>query len=494
MLRIGCGSALRLLLVSAVLIAVTDFPAAESGAIERELARQAARGTKVGLFAVVAGADAPFVLENPDLPLVPASTAKLVTTACALDVLGPAHRFVTRLYASAPVRGGTTDGALHWQGSGDPGIRGEDLFAIGRRLRASGLSTVAGGMSAPPASPADEGVPAVWPAPHPGLTDPYAAGIGPLSVAWNAAQLVVRPGETPGSPATIDFFPLEPGTPVEARVVTASSTKIDVRIVPANARDPARLSVRGSIAHGASPWTRWIRLGPPSRAFLGAAAAAFGAAGIEVGAPPSYGPIPGGAVLLHEHEGRSLAELVRDVNKYSSNFGAEMLLRAIGSSASGRWSTDAGLAAMRQCAERLTGSPLADGLHDGSGYSRRSRLRARGLAQLVDAASANGGWGHEFAASLPLAGADGSLEKRLPALRGRLRAKTGTLSGVSSLAGIYNGSSGERLIFALILNGEKSRVGPAEVDRLVSALVESFEARPVTVPAAAPTGSAETAP
>jgi D-alanyl-D-alanine carboxypeptidase/D-alanyl-D-alanine-endopeptidase (penicillin-binding protein 4) len=172
-------------------------------------------------------------------------------------------------------------------------------------------------------------------------------------------------------------------------------------------------------------------------------------------------PLTARAQLLHEFESLSLGEIVRLVNKYSNNVMARHLLLTLGTEKYGApATTDNGRrAVVSWLTEKNIEMPDLV-LDNGSGLSRDERITARGLAQVLHA-----GWHSqympEFVASLPLAATDGTLRYRFnaPAMRGRIRMKTGHLDDVSSLAGYVNAVSGKNYIVAIVVNHPGAQFG-----------------------------------
>jgi D-alanyl-D-alanine carboxypeptidase/D-alanyl-D-alanine-endopeptidase (penicillin-binding protein 4) len=167
------------------------------------------------------------------------------------------------------------------------------------------------------------------------------------------------------------------------------------------------------------------------------------------------GVLPADARLLYTHESLTLAEVIRLVNKYSSNSMARALLLTMGAEhVPGRPATtqagrDAILGLLAQ--RGIATSQLV--LENGSGLSRIERISAQTMADVLLAAYRSQ-YMPEFAASLPLSATDGTLRRRFrsPEMQGRLRMKTGTLDDVSALAGFVNAASGRTFVTVVVLN------------------------------------------
>jgi D-alanyl-D-alanine carboxypeptidase/D-alanyl-D-alanine-endopeptidase (penicillin-binding protein 4) len=183
--------------------------------------------------------------------------------------------------------------------------------------------------------------------------------------------------------------------------------------------------------------------------------------------------VPPDARLLYTHESLTLAEVIRLVNKYSSNSMARALFLTMGAerypgrpatAAAGR---DAILAFLAQRGIAAPGLVL----DNGSGLSRNERISAASLADVLLAAYRSQ-YMPEFAASLPLSATDGTLKRRFkaPEMQGRLRMKTGTLEDVTALAGFVNAASGRTFVTVVILNHPTASQGGGEA--IQTALVQ----------------------
>jgi len=191
------------------------------------------------------------------------------------------------------------------------------------------------------------------------------------------------------------------------------------------------------------------------------------ARGIWVGAPPSTGPTPPTAVQVASWASPPMVDLTRLMNLPSDNFAAETLIKAIGAQVAGVGSTDAGAAVVRAKMAELGIHPT---VVDGSGLSRANRTSPH---QVVDLLRAMGGEA-AFRGSLAVAGRDGTLEHRMrgTAAQGRCSAKTGTLIGVSALAGYCAATGGTEVAFAFLMNGVNPAGARLLQDRMTTALAQ----------------------
>ena len=195
---------------------------------------------------------------------------------------------------------------------------------------------------------------------------------------------------------------------------------------------------------------------------------ALAAEGIYVSGAPRVGVTPPEARQLVAVESPSMARLVQVTNKRSDNFFAEVLLKGLGRAGARPGSTAAGARAAAAFARRL-GARAS--LVDGSGLARANQSSPRNVAELLDEVRSR----PEFPAffdSLPIAGRDGTLDDRMrrrPA-RGRCRAKTGTLVGVSTLSGYCRSRGGDTIVFSFLMNGVFPSGARRLQDRMANAL------------------------
>ena len=189
---------------------------------------------------------------------------------------------------------------------------------------------------------------------------------------------------------------------------------------------------------------------------------------VAVPKPVRATPAPSDAQKIAAVESRSLRSIVNHTNHVSDNYFAEMLLKGLGARVGGKGSTAAGARVARSFARE---AGFSTDVADGSGLSRANLVAPRDVGRLLLAARSRP-WFDAFHRSLPLAGKTGTLDKRMRGTRaaGRCRAKTGTLSGVTALAGYCKAPDGDSLTFALLMNRVNVSGGRRIQDRIASLL------------------------
>lgn len=412
-----------------------------------------ASGTVGFYLAALDAPGRPLVQRNPRQSFIPASTLKTVTTATALEKLGPEFVFETR------VTWHPSTGDVVIRGSGDPTLgRGgwDDLFGSWLDgLRALGVTEIRGRVVADESAWETQEVPDGWT--WQDIGNYYAPPLTPLAFHDNEFRLWFRLRGAPGEPAGL--YDAEPwpdglrlvdelrigvpgsgdeayafGAPGALRTVVRGTLAADAgkEFIRVALPDPALfcaqewgrfLQTRGVPVHGAATTTRRLA-----------------ASGASTGFPD------GRTVAVHRSA--PLRDLLVPVNHRSLNLDCECLLRTLG----GGRSRD-GLAAVRAhwAARNL---PLAGYEQtDGSGLSRTNMITPELLARITAAAIA-GPHGEDFLASLPELGTPESTLRRLPASRqgAILRAKSGSLERVSAYTGHLRAAGGRRYVFSLLVN------------------------------------------
>jgi D-alanyl-D-alanine carboxypeptidase/D-alanyl-D-alanine-endopeptidase (penicillin-binding protein 4) len=206
----------------------------------------------------------------------------------------------------------------------------------------------------------------------------------------------------------------------------------------------------------------------PARAAADAFDRALQRAGVDVARDARTGTTPSAAVPLAEQNSPPIAELARLTNTPSDNFLAETLLKALGSEFGAAGSTRAGAQVVRSA---VAGFGIAPQVADGSGLSRANRTSPREVVRLLQRMALEDS-GAAFTRSLAVAGASGTLKRRMrgTVAQGRCRGKTGTLSGVSGLAGYCTTTRGSRVAFAYLMNGVSTWGARRLQDRMTEAL------------------------
>jgi D-alanyl-D-alanine carboxypeptidase/D-alanyl-D-alanine-endopeptidase (penicillin-binding protein 4) len=430
-------------------LAHAQLPTAVSAALQQAGIAEAHVSAEVRDLA----SGAPLLSHEAGQALNPASVMKLVTTLAALDTLGPAHTFRTRVLVEGEIRDGVLTGNLVLQGGGDPSLTVERFWLLLRQLRARGLREIHGQLV----------IDASYYAPRP-LAPPFDAY--PLR-AYNAAPSALAVNFN-----TLNLNLLASENQLHAWLEPATEMLgIEHQLTPADGgcngwRDQFQPSLAGSVLtlNGRYPaccQQQSLALGLlPGDAN---AYAHFKALWQQLGGSGPSGFVSREATLdalpLLDFDSLPLSQLVRDINKYSNNLMAKMLFLNLGALRHGAPASEAkAIQAIRDwLAER--GLDLPDlTLENGSGLSRLERISAASLARLLAWAAGRPAY-YEFAASLPAVGLEGTQKNRLEnasTLAGRAWLKTGSLDNARNLAGYVLGPQGERRVLVCLINDDKA--------------------------------------
>lgn len=335
--------------------------------------------------------------QHPDRPVTPASTMKLLTATAVLERFRPDERLRTPVLAAAPPVNGVVDGHLYLVGGGDPLLGTLPWGATFRRQPA------------------------------------LVTAIEVLADRLVAAGVREVRGSVVG----------DDGRHERVRYLPTWPSRYVLQTGPLSA-----LWVNDGIDG----------LGPDAQPFADPPAGAASVLnellrqrGVVVHGMPTSGSLAPGAVELAAVESPTMAELVGQMLRESDNGTAEMLVRELGLRVGGSGTSAAGTRAMHDTLAEM-GFPMRGvDILDGSGLDPRNRVTCR----LLTAVNLRGIPGVE--AGLPVAAQTGTLYKRFLAtpVAGHLRAKTGSIRGVSALAGHVDTAGGRRLTFAHVLNGTR---------------------------------------
>lgn len=416
------------------------------------------------------------LVHRADVPVNPASVMKLVTTTAALDLLGPAYTWRTAVYADGPVRDGVLAGSLYLRGDGDPKLVTERLWLLLRRVQALGIRHIAGDIvldrsafALPPHDPAAfDGEP----------LRPYNAAPDALLINFRAQVLTFVPDEG-ARVARVGLEPPLAEVAVPDTVPLGDGPCNDWRAaLQADWSDPRRPRFAGRypLACGERVWP--IAHPEPDRLAARAVAGVWAQLGGGLGGRVRDGTVPPGLAPRLLFDSVPLADVVRDVNKFSNNVMAQHLLltlaRAPGLASAGAATAVPPAPATFEAARtvvrdwwmaRLGADVPPPVVDNGAGLSREARVTATALVRLLQWVYASP-WMPELMASLPVAGVDGTL-RRSTMGRGLAHLKTGSLADVQALAGYVHLPDGRRRVLVAIVNHPEARAARPALDVLV---------------------------
>lgn len=397
------------------------------------------------------------VSRDPDRKMTIASNAKLLTSVAALHGLGAGFRWRTAVFAAEPDPSGTVAGDLYLRGRGDPTLSVAALRQLAADVAARGVRTVEGRLVVD-ATYFDAAVEPPHFDEQPRERAAFRAPVASLGV--NRSSITVSVRAEPGGGARVTLDP--PSDHVRLGKVDVASVdrgRTRLRVEPrARAGGAVELDVTGQIRAGEGSWDLRRRVDDPVRFAAEVFRKALADEGVRLRSRAiGSGAVPATMKSIAHHDSATLADVLRLVNKHSDNHVAECVLKTLGAetrATPGPATWADGLAAMRTQLARIGLPPDGYRSGNGSGLFASTEVSAGQLLVLLAAAHRDYRIGPDLVASLPVGGHDGTLSRRWvgrPAM-GRVRAKTGTLDRVSTLAGYLGVGGGRVLAFAILAN------------------------------------------
>ncbi len=425
------------------------------------------------------GLAAPRISHRAGVPMNPASVMKLVTTYAALDLLGPAYTWSTPVFIDGTVRDGTLYGNLTIQGQGDPKLVLERLWLLLRRVQGLGIQTIAGDIvldrsafEVPPTDPSSfDGEP----------LRPYNAAPDALLINFKSVVMTLTP-EASSNLARVQYDPPLAGVQMQPSVPLLAGECGDYRAaLKADFSDANRIRLAGAYpaSCGEKVWS--VAFADPasyaSRAVQGVWHSMGGKllGSVRLGSLPrdARGPVP-----VFELRSAPLAEIIRDINKFSNNVMAQQVFLALGRVRPGpiddgpeslplkTGSFEASRAELQRWWKERIGGTDQPVLDNGSGLSRSERISAQALGRVLQTAYASPLM-PELMASLPITGVDGTLRRVKSRASGSAHLKTGSLNDVVALAGYVHGAGGKRWVLVALVNHPNARAARPAIDLLV---------------------------
>lgn len=393
---------------------------------------------------------------NQTKPLAPASNLKLITSAASLALLKPEHRFKTVMYGDSYIRGGKLNGNLYLKGYGDPDLTGERLWRMVRKLKNTGIKEITGNLIADDSFFDSKEVGEGWKVERYG-DSVYSARISALSVNRNTVEVWIRGGDKNGTKGVVTLDPDNDFFQIDNQTYTGGgySRMIISRVPLPDGRN--KVLVKGSVPAGSHSEVNRINLDNPALYSGYVLAKILEKEGIKIKGQIKKGVTPTTAAELMSSNSRTLSAIVYDFNKNSVNIIGEILLKYLGATFRGAPGTAQKGADVvkKDFFEKLVNSNPKDfNMADGSGLSPINRITSEQFNKVLAYMYKHIDLQSDYMASLPVAGADGTLRKRARRTAGerKYRAKTGFINGVSCLSGYTYSKDGEPIAFSIMMN------------------------------------------
>lgn len=407
----------------------------------------------------------------------PGSNMKLLTTAAALRRLGPNYQFKTELRAdTSAIRDSTLHGDLFLKGYGDPALSTPDLESMALKLKESGVKKITGDLICDEAFFDDFYFGEGW------MIDDASSWYWPLisalTVNRNCVTVKVKPGVNAGDTLLVTLEPPTSDMRIENVGVTVDSTdSLQIKKFKVERKwrqQENTIVIEGGKALRSEPEEFDIEVVEPALYAGTLFSERLAAENILLEGRISKGALPDTTRLLVTHGSPPLTNLIQHTNKISDNLYAELILKTLGAETRGAPGTaEKGIFVIHKMFSEIGLDTTKFSLADGSGVSRYNLTTPDQIIELLKSMYCDVRVQAEFMASLPIAGVDGTLADRMKgtAADGKLRAKTGSLRGVSALAGYTTTAEGEPLAFSIIMGhfvvppakirGVQDRIGAA---------------------------------
>lgn len=390
---------------------------------------------------------------NSEKKFIPASLSKIPTALAALSHFPMNHHFYTWVKATGKIQNGTLKGDLYLEGGGDPTLVSESLWTLVQKLKREGISTVEGQLYYDDSYFDQKYFPDSRQKRR--VDRAYDAPVSALSFNWNSVAVYIRPGEK-GQEAKVFVDPPVPYISVKNRAKTVgrrSKTRLVVKRVSLGGKE--EIQVSGQISVSKKEKTFYKSISNPSRWTAENFKFFMENQGIQILGSVQPKNTPSEARELVAHESWELSRIISALSKYSNNFIAEMLTKNLSRISSDVGSLDGGLKKIHSFLSLHGWKEGSYEFANPSGLTYDNQFSPALLGQLLVDAQQMFPFFSEFLSSLPLAGWDGTLKDRMGSIPGKVRAKTGYLTGTVGLGGYVQGKKGRQGIFVFMYNGPK---------------------------------------
>jgi D-alanyl-D-alanine carboxypeptidase/D-alanyl-D-alanine-endopeptidase (penicillin-binding protein 4) len=415
------------------------------------------QGTKYAVQVVNVRTGEEVYSRNGQAAMMPASVNKVLTAAVALKELGPGHTFRTRVVRDAELSAdGTLKGNLYIAGGGDPTLVMEKLYRLVADLPLMGIKRIEGDVVFDDSRFDSSWRISGWNKTTDIREGPaYFAPISALGLNYNTICIYVTPAPSSGGKTSAVFETPIPMVSLSSSVkTTRSRTRIQVSRTVTG--DKVHFKLSGNVKQGGGPSRIYKSIAEPQPFFRQMFKVVMDEKNISVSGTNRQGRAPKGATAVTHLDSDTLGVIVGKMNKYSSNYMAESLLKAVGAETSGLpGTTSKGLARVDKMLKKMGNAPADYRIVNGSGLSRQILLSPSLINGLMVQMYWDRQVGPEFMSSLSIGDEDGTLRTRF---RGaghgrRVRGKTGSLSGVYSLTAFVDGGDGELYVMTFLTNG-----------------------------------------
>ncbi|HEY8027205.1 MAG TPA: D-alanyl-D-alanine carboxypeptidase/D-alanyl-D-alanine-endopeptidase [Burkholderiaceae bacterium] len=451
------------------LVSVACQAAELPGSLRNALKHAGIPLSAVGIEVQQVGNPKPLLAMNGDEAFSPASTMKLLTTQAALELLGPTFTWKTQAYVSGNVSGDQLQGDLIFKGSGDPKLVTENFWLFLRQIRDAGLREIRGNVVLDRS--AFERV-QIDPAKFDGdPSKPYNVAPDAMLLNYQSLRFQFNPTALGGAPQITIDPPLADYDVVTPHWAAGDCGDWQGRLGANIGESGARFTGSYANACGIKTWYVVPYQMAPNQYFSAVFRKMWHDLGGRFTGKVVDGTTPADARLISVWESPTLADTVRDMNKFSNNLMARHLLLTLAATDGDPGAPQSASHGALVLANWLAGKGIAAPelvVENGSGLSRAERIAPANMAKLLQVAYRSPLM-PEFISSLPLVGYDGTMRHRLndKDVAGNAHIKTGTLNEVKAIAGYVVAASGKTYAVVFFINHANAAGGGAAQDALL---------------------------
>ena len=386
--------------------------------------------------------------------MIPASITKVATASTVLAHFPPGYKFKTQIYSTGTVQDGVLKGDLYLKGGGDPSFVSENMWFLVNVFTRSGIKKVEGNIIVDDSLfdkvRFDESRQKAR------VDRAYDAPVGAMSFNWNSVNLFVRPGKI-GQEADITVDPENDYVRFvnKTKVMASGGNKLIADRLEDKKYYGDIVQMTGSIQHNYPEYAVFVSITQPDlwsgynlKSFLSQR-------GVTITGTVKNGIVPDRADLRADSDSKSIESILADMNKFSNNYVAEMLTKNLASLKAKPANLSSGVAMINDHLKSLNLPKDQYVIENPSGLTRENKMSSYAMWMVLQHLRKDFQVQPEFLTSLPIAGIDGTLKRRMKDSQAErwVRAKTGSLNGVVSLAGYAGLQDGRVVTFSMIYNG-----------------------------------------
>lgn len=433
-------------------------------------------GGILGLSVRSADTGVTYLSHNGDLRLRLASNMKILTAVAALRILGSDYRFSTEIRLNGKLVGDIWEGDVYIVGKGDPTLQINDYQKFATILYRYGIRTITGSIIGDDTWYDDirlsEGL--IW-------SDAqyyYGAEVSALTISpdkdydTGSVKIIIKPGQL-GEPPQYQLYPNTSYVTIENHAVTVAQAE-EEELSITREHGGNRIYMQGNIGIDHDIRQEWMAVWRATDYVVDTFIQTLKETGITIkGKPKSGKSVSKDTTCVHKHSSPILAEILTPFMKLSNNGIGEMLVKEMGRFVYEEGTWDAGLKVVKEQIQTYGVNMETLQIKDGSGISHSNLLPANELSKLLYRIQSEE-WFPLLIDTLPVAGEQnrmvgGTLRDRMKGFS--VKAKTGTIEGVSTLSGYINVETKQRVIFSILLNNLiDEEIGKVIEDEIVAYL------------------------